>query len=134
MSKYAREIKEQSNQGLGLGASVNIMSESMLDELSLANLKHANIIVEMADKTRCVSQGIVENVLDNMLGGQIREKTLTEEQDDPEKCGETKERAIIRAMVNKLPKEWIQKLGGNSRDRLDSYSFGNLAEFAAVTP
>ncbi|GJZ34630.1 hypothetical protein Tco_0580447 [Tanacetum coccineum] len=28
----------------------------------------------------------------------------------------------------------IQKLRGNSRDRLDSYSFGNLAEFAAVTP
>ncbi|GKB32255.1 hypothetical protein Tco_0871656 [Tanacetum coccineum] len=27
----------------------------------------------------------------------------------------------------------IQKLRGNSRDRLDSYSFGNLAEFAAVT-
>ncbi|GJY54409.1 reverse transcriptase domain-containing protein [Tanacetum coccineum] len=27
----------------------------------------------------------------------------------------------------------IQKLGGNYRDRLDSYSFGNLAEFAAVT-
>ncbi|GKB33799.1 zinc knuckle CX2CX4HX4C containing protein, partial [Tanacetum coccineum] len=26
----------------------------------------------------------------------------------------------------------IQKLRGNSRDRLDSYSFGNLAEFAAV--
>ncbi|GJX96748.1 retrovirus-related pol polyprotein from transposon 17.6 [Tanacetum coccineum] len=46
-----------------LGASINIMSESMLDELSLADPKHANIIVEMADKTRCVSQGIVENVL-----------------------------------------------------------------------
>ncbi|GJV36590.1 hypothetical protein Tco_1409067 [Tanacetum coccineum] len=27
----------------------------------------------------------------------------------------------------------IQKLRGNYRDRLDSYSFGNLAEFAAVT-
>ncbi|GJV00400.1 RNA-directed DNA polymerase, eukaryota, reverse transcriptase zinc-binding domain protein [Tanacetum coccineum] len=103
-SKYAREIKEQSNQGLGdwfeaelekcrkiqqkrndshsnlrrkarddalrninaiadLGASVNIMSESILDELSLSDPKHANIIVEMANKTRCVSQGIVENFL-----------------------------------------------------------------------
>ncbi|GJX78243.1 hypothetical protein Tco_0325054 [Tanacetum coccineum] len=30
-------------------------------------------------------------------------------------------------MIRKL----IQKLGGNYRDRLDSYSFGNLAEFAA---
>ncbi|GJS38681.1 hypothetical protein Tco_0563724 [Tanacetum coccineum] len=28
---------------------------------------------------------------------------------------------------------WIQKLGGNYRDRLDSYSFGNFAEIAAVT-
>ncbi|GKE54293.1 hypothetical protein Tco_1489449, partial [Tanacetum coccineum] len=28
--------------------------------------------------------------------------------------------------------ETIQKLRGNSQDRLDSYSFGNLAEFAAV--
>ncbi|GJY04241.1 RNA-directed DNA polymerase, eukaryota, reverse transcriptase zinc-binding domain protein [Tanacetum coccineum] len=46
-----------------LGASVNIMSKSMMDELSLANPRYANIIVEMVDKTRCVSQGIVENVL-----------------------------------------------------------------------
>ncbi|GKE20643.1 hypothetical protein Tco_1432155, partial [Tanacetum coccineum] len=28
----------------------------------------------------------------------------------------------------------FKKLRGNSRDRLDSYSFGNLAEFATVTP
>ncbi|GKF71670.1 reverse transcriptase domain-containing protein, partial [Tanacetum coccineum] len=34
-----------------LGASVNIMSKSILEELSLANPKNANIIVEMADKT-----------------------------------------------------------------------------------
>ncbi|GJS64599.1 RNA-directed DNA polymerase, eukaryota, reverse transcriptase zinc-binding domain protein [Tanacetum coccineum] len=46
-----------------LGANVNIMSESILKELSLADLKIANIIVETADKTRCVSQGIIENVL-----------------------------------------------------------------------
>ncbi|GJZ72769.1 reverse transcriptase domain-containing protein [Tanacetum coccineum] len=256
---------------VSLGASINIMPESMLDELSLADPKHANIIVEMADKTRCVSQGIVENVLvkidkfsftsdfviiytkelnsktiilgrpflanihaeinisireaslgikedrvkikmkeqecntavgehlnkqltsqyelshgainktywcdlfaDNKLRGQIQEKILTKEQEDPKKCEETKERAIIGAMVKNLLEEWflevsrdkddlegiidylepilydgfidhndesykqrrntIQKLRGNSRDRLDSYSFGNLAEFAAVTP
>ncbi|GKA32995.1 hypothetical protein Tco_0719362 [Tanacetum coccineum] len=46
-----------------LGASVNIMSESLLEELNLADPKNANLIVEMADKTRCVSQGIIENVL-----------------------------------------------------------------------
>ncbi|GJX54969.1 hypothetical protein Tco_0284866 [Tanacetum coccineum] len=82
-----------------LGASVNIMSESILEELCLADLKNANIIVEMADKTRCVSQGIIENVLE-----------------DPEKCGETKTRAIIGAMINKLPKEWFS---GVSRDMDD---------------
>ncbi|GJY28614.1 putative reverse transcriptase domain-containing protein [Tanacetum coccineum] len=46
-----------------LGANINIMSKSIWEELSLADLKNANIIVEMADKTRCVSQGIIENVL-----------------------------------------------------------------------
>ncbi|GJU44438.1 hypothetical protein Tco_1201704 [Tanacetum coccineum] len=36
--------------------------------------------------------------------------------------------------ILRIGKNGIQKLRGNSRDRLDSYSFGNLAEFAAVTP
>ncbi|GJT59050.1 gag-pol polyprotein [Tanacetum coccineum] len=231
-----------------LGASVNIMFESILEELSFADPKNANIIVEMADKTRCVSQGIIENVLvkivkfsftidfvildtkglnnktiilgrpflaiiraeinvstrevslgikedrvkikmkeqecnfttavsehlneqptsqdelsyradskthwckpvrqehekglsymnwvrarygnvnditkerilqnfwNNKLGGQTREKTITEEQEDPERCGETKIKAIIGAMVNKLPKEWFS---GVSRDMDD---------------
>ncbi|GJX96552.1 hypothetical protein Tco_0352350 [Tanacetum coccineum] len=171
-----------------LEASVNIMSESMLDELSLANPKHANIIVEMANKTREVSLGIKEDRAelshgavnkthwcepvrqehekgytlwascdpyheicdgggipdkkfkhywkstndndrinleweglsctnwDTKLGGQIREKTLTEEHDDPEKCRETKERAIIEEMVNKLPEEWFLEV---SRDKDD---------------
>ncbi|GJU18816.1 phospholipase-like protein [Tanacetum coccineum] len=41
----------------------------------------------------------------------------------------------FKAMIRKeLEGNKIQKLRGNSRDRLDSYSFGNLAEFAAVTP
>ncbi|GJX70531.1 hypothetical protein Tco_0307702 [Tanacetum coccineum] len=53
--KYTRENEEQSNQGLDLGANINIMYESMLEELSLAN-----IIVEMAGKTREVSLGIKE--------------------------------------------------------------------------
>ncbi|GKD73870.1 RNA-directed DNA polymerase, eukaryota, reverse transcriptase zinc-binding domain protein, partial [Tanacetum coccineum] len=256
-----------------LGASVNIMSKSILEELSLADPKNANIIVEMADKTRCVSQGIIENVLvkidkfsftsdfviidtkgsnnktiilgrpflantraeinvstievslgikedmekikmnkqecnftiavsehlnerptsrdklsygagntnsktywcepvrqehekgyilwascdpyheicdgggipdkklkhywkstndddrigveweglsctnwDNKLGGQTQEKTIMEEHDDPEKCGESKTRAIIGAMINKLPEEWFS---GVSKDKDD---------------
>ncbi|GJX20650.1 hypothetical protein Tco_0223327 [Tanacetum coccineum] len=52
----------------------------------------------------------------NKLGGQIQEKILIEEQEDPKKCRETKERAIIRAMVNKLPEEWFSKV---SRDKDD---------------
>ncbi|GJU48516.1 RNA-directed DNA polymerase, eukaryota, reverse transcriptase zinc-binding domain protein [Tanacetum coccineum] len=230
-----------------LGASVNIMSESMLDELSLADPKHANIIVKMAYKTRCVSQGIVENVLvkidkfsftsdfviidtkelnnktiilgqpflaniraeinistrevllgikedrvkikmkeqecntavdehlntrptsqaasygpyyeicdgggipdkklkhfwksrndddritleweglscTNWLGGKIRERTLMKEQEDPKKCGETKERAIIGAVVNKLPEEWFFEV---SRDKDDLKGIINYLE------
>ncbi|GKD54690.1 zinc knuckle CX2CX4HX4C containing protein, partial [Tanacetum coccineum] len=153
-----------------LGASINIMSKSMLDELSLADPKYANIIVEMADKTREVSLGIKEDMVkikmkeqernttvgehlnkrltshaelshravnkthwydnvnnitkerilqkfgDNKLGGQIREKILTEEQEDPEKCKETKEREIIRAMVNKLPEEWFSEVNIDKDD------------------
>ncbi|GJU66825.1 reverse transcriptase domain-containing protein [Tanacetum coccineum] len=38
-------------------------------KLSLANPKKANIIVEMAEKTWCVSQGIIENVLDELSYG-----------------------------------------------------------------
>ncbi|GJV68145.1 reverse transcriptase domain-containing protein [Tanacetum coccineum] len=174
-----------------LGANINIMSKSVLDELSLAEPKNVNIIVGMADKTRCVPHGIKENVLvkidkfsftydfliidtkesnnktiilgrpflanihakmivstreislgimedkvrarydkvnnitkekilqnfwDNKLGGQTQEKTITEEHEDPEKCKETKTRAIIGAMVNKLPEEWFS---GVSKDKDD---------------
>ncbi|GJW42827.1 hypothetical protein Tco_0071626, partial [Tanacetum coccineum] len=87
-----------------LGASVNIMSKSMLDELSLADPKHANIIVKMTDKIREVSLVIKED------------RILIEEQEDSDECGENKERAIIRAMVNKLPEEWFSEV---SRDKDD---------------
>ncbi|GKB88460.1 reverse transcriptase domain-containing protein, partial [Tanacetum coccineum] len=45
---------------------------------------------------------------------------------------------VTKDLDNTLPlgrknRSKIQKLRGNSRDRLESYSFGNLAEFAAVT-
>ncbi|GJX74863.1 hypothetical protein Tco_0313458 [Tanacetum coccineum] len=46
----------------------------------------------------------------------IREKILTEEHDDPEKCGETKEKAIIKAMVNKLPEKWFSEVSSNKDD------------------
>ncbi|GJX57704.1 hypothetical protein Tco_0287601 [Tanacetum coccineum] len=53
---------------------------------------------------------------DNKLGGKTQENTLTKEQEDPEKCEETKTRAIIEAMINKLPEEWFS---GVSRDMDD---------------
>ncbi|GKD82047.1 hypothetical protein Tco_1348886 [Tanacetum coccineum] len=39
-----------------------------------------------------------------------------EEHEDPEKCGESKTRAIIEAMINKLPEEWFL---GVSKDKDD---------------
>ncbi|GKE14432.1 hypothetical protein Tco_1422009 [Tanacetum coccineum] len=59
---------------------------------------------------------ILQNFWNNKLGGQTREKTITEEQEDPERCGETKIKPRIGAMVNKLPKEWFS---GVSRDMDD---------------
>ncbi|GJQ89957.1 hypothetical protein Tco_0001096 [Tanacetum coccineum] len=53
---------------------------------------------------------ILQKIWDNKLGGQTHEKTITEEQEDPEKCGESKTRAIIRAMINKLPEEWFSEV------------------------
>nr|GEV07581.1 hypothetical protein [Tanacetum cinerariifolium] len=44
---------------------------------------------------------------DRKLGGKTREKTITDYREDPEKYEETQTRAIIRAMVNKLNKEWF---------------------------
>ncbi|GJT10622.1 hypothetical protein Tco_0857664 [Tanacetum coccineum] len=54
--------------------------------------------------------------LDSKLGGRTWEKTITKDQEHPEKCGETMTRAIIRAMVNKLPEEWFS---GVSEDKDD---------------
>ncbi|GJS20611.1 hypothetical protein Tco_0449243 [Tanacetum coccineum] len=59
---------------------------------------------------------ILEKFWKNKLEGQTLEKTLTKEQDDPEKCRETKTRAIIGAMINKLPEEWFS---GVSKDMDD---------------
>ncbi|GJY50370.1 hypothetical protein Tco_0441217 [Tanacetum coccineum] len=78
LSKYTKENedikkREQSDQDLvdifninaiaDLGANINIMPEYILEELSLADPKNANIIVEMTDKTREVSLGIKEDMV-----------------------------------------------------------------------
>ncbi|GJT86750.1 hypothetical protein Tco_1068467 [Tanacetum coccineum] len=138
-TKYTREIEEQSNQGLvdifsinaiaDLGASINIMSKSMLDELSLSDPKHPNIIVEMADKTRKVSLRIKEDRVKIKMKEQECNTAIDEHLNTrpTSQAGlshgavnkthwETKERAIIRAMINKLPEEWFSKV---SRDKDD---------------
>ncbi|GKB93231.1 hypothetical protein Tco_0979368, partial [Tanacetum coccineum] len=48
--------------------------------------------------------------------GRIKLYKLGKGKEDPEKCGETKARAIIGAMINKLPKEWFS---GVDRDMDD---------------
>ncbi|GKC03306.1 hypothetical protein Tco_0994916 [Tanacetum coccineum] len=48
--------------------------------------------------------------------GKGKEKTITEDREDPEKYEETMTRAIIRAMVIKLPEEWFS---GVSEDKDD---------------
>ncbi|GJU84883.1 hypothetical protein Tco_1292429 [Tanacetum coccineum] len=104
LSKHTRENKvikerEQSDQGLDTKGSNNktiIPGRPFL----------ANIHAEIKVFTREVSLGIEED-RDNKLGGQTQEKTMTEEQEDPEKCGESKTRAIIGAMIHKLPEEWF---------------------------
>ncbi|GJZ96917.1 hypothetical protein Tco_0669251 [Tanacetum coccineum] len=53
-----------------LGAIVNIMSESILEELSLIDPKNANIIVEMAHKTRnFVKKKSIKKAFQDMLHG-----------------------------------------------------------------
>ncbi|GJW64239.1 RNA-directed DNA polymerase, eukaryota, reverse transcriptase zinc-binding domain protein [Tanacetum coccineum] len=68
---------------------------------------------------------ILQNFWDNKLGWQTREKTLMEEEEDPNKCGETKTRAIIEAMINKLPEKWFS---GVSRDMDDLEGIINYLE------
>ncbi|GJZ80335.1 reverse transcriptase domain-containing protein [Tanacetum coccineum] len=46
-----------------LGASISIMPFSMYKRLGIRKLEPINMIIEMADNTKCTSKGIVENLL-----------------------------------------------------------------------
>ncbi|GJY62236.1 zinc knuckle CX2CX4HX4C containing protein [Tanacetum coccineum] len=46
-----------------LGASISIMPFSMYKRLGIGTLKPINMLIEMADNTKCVPKGIVENLL-----------------------------------------------------------------------
>ncbi|GJT77506.1 hypothetical protein Tco_1044231 [Tanacetum coccineum] len=77
-------------------------------DLEWEGLSYANWVRARYGKVNNITkERILQIFWDNNLGGKTREKTLTEEHEDPEKCRETKTRAIIRAMINKLPEEWF---------------------------
>ncbi|GJY80583.1 hypothetical protein Tco_0493334 [Tanacetum coccineum] len=46
-----------------LGASISIMPFSMYKRLGIGKLKAINMLIEMADNTKCAPKGIVENLL-----------------------------------------------------------------------
>ncbi|GJU29905.1 hypothetical protein Tco_1173494 [Tanacetum coccineum] len=53
-----------SNNALAvLGASISIMHFSMFKRLGIGKLEPINIVIEMADNTKCIPKGIVKNLL-----------------------------------------------------------------------
>nr|GEV30407.1 hypothetical protein [Tanacetum cinerariifolium] len=58
-----REKRHYAKLGKDLGASINIMPKSMFEHLKLVKLKKTNMIVEMANMTKKVPLGTVENIL-----------------------------------------------------------------------
>ncbi|GKB86182.1 hypothetical protein Tco_0958454, partial [Tanacetum coccineum] len=51
------------NALVDLGASISIMPLLMYKHLGIGKLKPINMMIEMADKTKCTPKGIVENLL-----------------------------------------------------------------------
>nr|GEY22743.1 hypothetical protein [Tanacetum cinerariifolium] len=46
-----------------LGASINVINLSMYKDLGIRKLKAINMVIEIADSTKCTPKGIVENLL-----------------------------------------------------------------------
>ncbi|GKF94621.1 zinc knuckle CX2CX4HX4C containing protein, partial [Tanacetum coccineum] len=46
-----------------LGSSINVMPLSMYKSLGIRKLEPINMVIEMADNTKCTPKGIVENLL-----------------------------------------------------------------------
>nr|GFA08807.1 hypothetical protein [Tanacetum cinerariifolium] len=55
--------KQEDDNLSSKGPSVNVMPKSMFGHSKLANLKESNMLVEMADMTKKVPLGIIENIL-----------------------------------------------------------------------
>ncbi|GJU44440.1 zinc knuckle CX2CX4HX4C containing protein [Tanacetum coccineum] len=92
------------------GASVNVLPRNIFEYLGLRNLSETKMLVEMADIRKKAPLGIVKDILAKI------DKFLFPSD----------------FVEDYVWSKRIQKLRGNSRDRLDSYSFGNFAEIAAV--
>ncbi|GJU53490.1 zinc knuckle CX2CX4HX4C containing protein [Tanacetum coccineum] len=60
---FPNNSRNSAKYHVDLGASVSIMSFSMYKRLGMRKLKPINMIYEMADKTRSVPRGIMENLL-----------------------------------------------------------------------
>ncbi|GJX97047.1 hypothetical protein Tco_0352845 [Tanacetum coccineum] len=111
---WCEHVRQEHEKGYTLWASCDLYHE-ICDggRIPDKKLKH---YWKSTNDDDCISlewEGLRCTNWDNKLGGQTQEKTLTEEHEDPEKCGETKTRAITGAIINKLPEEWFS---GVSRD------------------
>ncbi|GJW63604.1 zinc knuckle CX2CX4HX4C containing protein [Tanacetum coccineum] len=113
-----------------LEASISIMPFSIYKRLGTGKLEMIKMNIELTDNSKCILKGIVRNLLMKIdkfiLPIHFIILDVLEDFRMPIILG----RPLLTTAHAKI--DVIQKLRGNSRDRLDSYSFGNLAEFAAV--
>nr|GEU35926.1 hypothetical protein [Tanacetum cinerariifolium] len=90
------------------------LSNKHLEEGSTSQEIRVNIYDTDLNES-CIQDNQLHDEL-NKLGGRTGEKTITEDQEDPEKCRETMTRAIIKVMVNKLPEEWFSRVSEDKDD------------------
>ncbi|GJT12548.1 hypothetical protein Tco_0859590 [Tanacetum coccineum] len=104
-----------------LGASISIMPFSMFKRLEIGKLKPINMVIEMADNTKCISKGIdARNLRRPLLATayakvDIFRKAISLEVGnekrrfkDPDGCKESKENEILGTIINKLHHEWFK--------------------------
>ncbi|GJU02828.1 hypothetical protein Tco_1113166 [Tanacetum coccineum] len=96
---YIRKL-DFKNALANLGASISIMPFSMYKHLGIGKLEPINMLIEMADNTKCTPKGIRERFRDD-------EDDLEENLEDPEECGEDKENTILGVIHDKLNNDWF---------------------------
>ncbi|GKE41834.1 hypothetical protein Tco_1469118, partial [Tanacetum coccineum] len=92
-----------------LGASISIMPFSMYKRLGIGKLEPINMIIEMADNTKCTPKGIRERFGDE-------EDDLEENLEDPEECGEDKANTILGVIHDKLNNDWFNNTSEDEDD------------------